>query len=219
MRIASALCSAVVTMLVIGTAQAQDRQLEFLASATETVSTLRADSDMGPPLNGNLPDAKAVLVLPGLIQASFIVGGKGGNGVVLTRLDDGSWSAPAFVQFAGPSVGLQLGASRSQAVFVAMTDRARDRLKSGSFTFGGGVQVAMFTAGAEQRAGQDVYGYARSQGIAIGLNLSGATVSESPEWNQALHGKDIPVADIVNDPALIDERSDGIRNALTEPAS
>ncbi len=202
-----------------GSANAQDPQLQFLARAAETVTTLRNASDMGPPLNGNLADATAVLVLPRLLKASFIIGGKGGNGVVLTRLDDGTWSAPAFVEFAGPSIGLQLGAASSQAIFVAMTDRARDRFKSGSFTFGGGIQVAMFVVGAGQQAGQDVYGSARSRGIALGLNVSGTTVTEKANWNQAFHEKAFKVDEIVGNLDLIDERSDGLRNALSEPAS
>ena len=126
-----ATCSVLLlTVWVAGSAYGQDKQSDFLERAATTVSTLRGDAEMGEALNGRLAEAKAVLVLPSLLKAGFIVSGEGGNGVVLTRTDDGIWSAPAFVEFAGPSIGLQVGGSRSQAVFVAMTDGARDKLSS-----------------------------------------------------------------------------------------
>ena len=209
----------VLALGLAGPAHAQDKQLEFLGKATDTVTTLRTDSNMEESLNANLAEAKAVLILPNLIKAGLVLGGEGGTGVVLTRADDGSWGAPAFVEFAGPSLGLQVGGSTSQAVFVAMTDKARDGFSSNSFELGAGAQVAMFTAGGRQEAGFDVYGYALSKGITLGLSVSGSSISVQSAWNEAFYGKDFPVADIVNDPALIDDRSADLRNALSQPAS
>lgn len=214
------ICGAfLLTVWVAGSAHGQDKQLEFLERAAVTVSTLRGDAELGAALNGHLADAKAVLVLPNLLKAGFIVGGEGGNGVVLTRADDGTWGAPAFVEFAGPSIGLQIGGSRSQAVFVAMSDRARDKFSSDSFTFGAGLQVAMFAVGARQQVGLDMYGYARSKGVTLGLSVSGSSITAKPAWNQAFYGKGIHVDEIVGNLDLIDARSDGLRTALSEPAS
>ncbi len=200
---------------IAGPVQAQDSQIRFIERAAVTVSTLRDDAQMGDALSGHLADAKAVLVLPRLLKVGFIVGGEGGNGIVMSRADDGTWGAPAFVEFAGPSIGLQAGGSSSQAVFVAMTDRARDQLTSDSFKFAGGVQIAMFAVGARQQAGLDMYGYARSKGLILGLNVSGSSVSAKADWNEAFHGKALHVDEIVGNPELLDERSEVLRTALS----
>ena len=220
MEFIRATCSVLLlTVWVAGSAYGQDRQLDLLERAATTVSTLRGDAEMGEALNGHLADAKAVLVLPNLLKAGFIVAGEGGNGVVLVRNDTGTWSAPAFVEFAGPSIGLQVGGSRSQAVFTAMTDGARNKLSSDSFKVGAGVQVAMFVVGARQQAGLDMYGYARSKGVTLGLHVSGSSITAKPAWNEAFYGKEIHVDEIVGNLDLIDARSDGLRTALSEPAS
>src|SRR5689334_9904065 len=56
--------------------------------------------------------AKAVVVFPGVIKGAFIVGGQGGKGVAVRRVGRG-WSAPAFLNMAGGSVGFQIGGSKT----------------------------------------------------------------------------------------------------------
>ena len=45
-----------------------------------------------------LKDAKAVFIVPQLLKAAFFFGGEGGDGVIMSRFDDGSWSGPAFLR-------------------------------------------------------------------------------------------------------------------------
>ena len=58
-----------------------------------------------------LAKANAVVVFPGAIKGAFIVGGQGGKGVAVRRVAKG-WSAPAFFNMAGGSIGLQIGGSK-----------------------------------------------------------------------------------------------------------
>src|SRR4029079_1225631 len=51
-----------------------------------------------------LKKAEAVVVFPGAIKAAFIFGGQGGKGIAIRRTR-GGWSAPAFLNMAGGSVG------------------------------------------------------------------------------------------------------------------
>ncbi|MDD3371585.1 MAG: lipid-binding SYLF domain-containing protein, partial [Alphaproteobacteria bacterium] len=53
--------------------------------------------------------AKGIIIVPNLIRAAFFFGGRGGNGVMLVRGDDGRWSPPAFYTIGGLSWGLQVG--------------------------------------------------------------------------------------------------------------
>ena len=45
-----------------------------------------------------------------VVKAGFVFSGKGGTGVVVARLPDGSWSAPSLIMTGGLGWGLQIGA-------------------------------------------------------------------------------------------------------------
>src|SRR3712207_57035 len=47
-----------------------------------------------------LDRAEAIAVFPGVVKAAFIVGGRGGQGLI-SRRTAGGWSAPAFLNMAG----------------------------------------------------------------------------------------------------------------------
>src|SRR3977135_4491097 len=66
-----------------------------------------------------LDKAEAVAVFPGVIKAGFILGGRGGRGVISRRVA-GGWSAPAFFDLAGGSIGLQIGASSTDFVLLSL---------------------------------------------------------------------------------------------------
>src|SRR3954465_14070286 len=66
-----------------------------------------------------LDKAEAGAVFPHVIKAGFIVGGRGGSGVISRRVK-GDWSAPAFFKLGGASVGLQIGESSTDFVLLFM---------------------------------------------------------------------------------------------------
>src|SRR6266853_5474790 len=70
-----------------------------------------------------LDNARAIAVFPGVIKAGFIVGGRAGDGVISRRVK-GGWSAPAFFNLAGGSVGLQIGAAKTDFVLLFMNEDA-----------------------------------------------------------------------------------------------
>ena len=67
---------------------------------------------MGTPDKGIPRDlldrAECVMVFPQVIKVGVIVGGQGGRGVASCRTRSG-WSAPAFFEMKGGSVGFQIG--------------------------------------------------------------------------------------------------------------
>src|SRR4029077_19445225 len=83
-----------------------------------------------------LDRAQAIAVFPGVIKAGFIVGGRGGRGVISRRVG-GGWSAPAFFDLGGGSIGLQSGASSTDFVLLFMNDNAVDSLLADKFEIGG----------------------------------------------------------------------------------
>src|SRR5438309_6321162 len=85
---------------------------------------------------GLLDKAEAIAVFPGVIKAGFIVGGRGGRGVI-SRRTGRSWSAPAFFNLGGGSVGLQIGASSTDFVLLFMNNDALNGLLKDKFEIGG----------------------------------------------------------------------------------
>ena len=44
-----------------------------------------------------MADAQGVAIIPRVIKAGFVVGGRGGHGIVMAKDKDGNWGDPVFV--------------------------------------------------------------------------------------------------------------------------
>ena len=80
--------------------------------------------------------AEAIAVFPGVIKAGFIIGGRGGHGMISRRVKSG-WSAPVAFDLGGASVGLQIGASKTDFVLLFMNNEALGGLLKDKFEIGG----------------------------------------------------------------------------------
>jgi lipid-binding SYLF domain-containing protein len=58
-----------------------------------------------------LERAHAIAIIPDVVKAAFIVGGRGGDGVVARRTANG-WSVPVYYDMGGASFGVQIGAKK-----------------------------------------------------------------------------------------------------------
>ncbi len=194
---------AVLVVLIAGTAgvvRSQSRDAKKLASATKEAQKA---ADVFTEIM-NVPDqaipqrlldkAEAVAVFPGVIKAGFIVGGRAGDGVISRRVK-GGWSAPAFFNLAGGSVGLQIGASKTDFVLLFMNKEALNGLLKDKFEIGGEGSVAAGPVGRSASASTDallragIISYSRSKGAFAGLEIKGVMISPDNEDNLAVYGK------------------------------
>lgn len=135
--------------------------------------------------------AKAIVIFPGTVKAAFIVGGQGGKGVAVRRLEKG-WSAPAFVNMAGGSVGLQIGGQKTDYVLLIMNDKGLKNLLEDKFEIGGEGSVAAGPVGRTAAASTNVtmdaeiLTYSRTKGIFAGISLKGVVISQDQDMNQAV---------------------------------
>src|SRR5207249_2234003 len=126
-----------------------------------------------------LDSAECVGVFPDVIKAGFIVGGRGGRGVISCRTANG-WSAPAYFKLGGGSFGLQIGAESTDFVLLFMNKDAVNSLLKSKFTLGADASVAAGPVGREAGAATDaklnaqILSYSRSKGLFAGIELSGA---------------------------------------------
>ncbi|MCK5168108.1 MAG: lipid-binding SYLF domain-containing protein, partial [Rhodospirillaceae bacterium] len=75
-------------------------------------------------MRGLYPDARGIVILPGVLKGGFIVGAEGGSGVFLARDASGRWGYPAFYTMAAGSIGFQAGVQSSDIILLLFSDKA-----------------------------------------------------------------------------------------------
>ena len=140
-----------------------------------------------------LDRAEAVAVFPGMLKAGFVVGGRGGSGLISRRVT-GGWSAPAFFKMGGASVGLQIGAAKTDLILLFMNDDALKGLLEDKLEMGGEASAAAGPVGRTASATTNltldagILSYSRSKGLFAGLEVKGAVINPDNNLNEALYG-------------------------------
>ncbi len=91
--------------------------------------------------------AKAVLIVPRLIKGGFIVGGEGGDGVLMARRRNG-WSDPAFYVIGAASFGLQVGLEQSEMILLVMSEKGLNGIMHDQFKIGAQAGITVVTLGS-----------------------------------------------------------------------
>ncbi|MBA4064048.1 MAG: hypothetical protein C0501_10115 [Isosphaera sp.] len=173
-----------------------------LEHATEVLDDLAAIPLKGIP-PALLADAHGVAIIPRVVKAGFVLGGRGGHGVVLVRGKDGTWSDPVFVNLGGASVGFQAGVESTEVVLVFRSAKSLERLfeGKGKITLGADAGVAAGPVGRQAMAATDakleaeILSYSRSRGLFAGVSLDGAVVRPEPKANGPLGPAERKLAD------------------------
>ncbi len=170
-----------------------------LQAANDVLGELSGITEKGIP-PAVLVDAQGVAIIPHVIKAGFLFGGRGGHGVVLTRDRNGAWSEPTFVDFGGASFGFQAGIESADVVLVFKTRKSLDRVLSGKgkLTLGADAAIAAGPIGRQAEAGTDlqlhaeIVSYSRSRGLFAGVALDGAGIVYDHEANDLFRRENRP---------------------------
>ncbi|KAF9458732.1 hypothetical protein BDZ94DRAFT_1225781 [Collybia nuda] len=139
-----------------------------------------------------LENAKGFAIFT-IFKAGFVFSARAGSGVVIAKLDDGTWSAPSAIGTAGIGVGGQLGAEVTDFL-VVLNSRAAIRtfMAAGSLTLGGNVSIALGPLGRNGEASGSVnssgklaamYSYSKTQGLFGGISIEGSVIVERQDAN------------------------------------
>ncbi len=202
-------------------ALASDREeaRDVLAQASSIYQKLKADPEFSM-MPRYVERARAVMIFPRLIKGGFILGGEGGDGVLLVRDDAGRWSAPAFFSLAAASLGLQIGGQVSEVVLTIMNDGALDAILRDNFKLGADASIAVGPIGKGLEAGttsnleEDIYAFSKSQGLYGGASAEGAAIVEAEGYNTAFYGEGATAEDIVLHGRHDTDQADALRQAL-----
>ena len=181
---------------------ADDTAAERLSDANKVFTEIMATPDKGIPQD-LLEKAHCVVIVPGMKQAGFVVGGKFGKGFAVCRKGKGGWGAPEAIRVEGGSFGFQIGASSTDVVMLVMNERGMRRLTEDKFTLGGEASVAAGPVGRQTTAQTDVQlsaeilSWSRSKGLFAGIALTGATLRPDDDTNQELYGHKISGRDVL----------------------
>ncbi|MFI4969633.1 MAG: lipid-binding SYLF domain-containing protein [Lysobacterales bacterium] len=146
-----------------------------------------------------LQNAHAIAVVPDVIKAGLVVGGRHGNGLIAVKTRDGTWSNPSFISLTGGSIGFQAGVSSTDVILVFRTERGVDSIVHGKFTLGADASAAAGPVGRSAQASTDaqlkaeIYSYSRARGLFAGAALDGSALTIDNSANQAVYGDGVTV--------------------------
>lgn len=141
--------------------------------------------------------AQGIAIIPGMIKAGFIIGGRHGSGVIVIRNSESGWSNPVFITLTGGSVGWQIGAQSTDIILVFKSRKGVDNIMKGKFTLGADAAVAAGPVGRQAEAATDIelkaeiYSYSRSRGLFAGISLEGAGLQIDDDANAAFYSEKV----------------------------
>ncbi len=183
-------------MLSLGTlcwaGSAREDATDRLDNAAQVLHEVMGAPDKGIP-EEVLQHAKCIAVVPHMVKAGLVFGGKGGKGVATCRTAKG-WSAPAFITISGGSWGLQIGAEAVDLVMIIQNEKGMQKLLSSNFQIGADASAAAGPVGRHASAGTDwkldteILTYSRAKGAFAGLTLEGASIRQDDDSRRAMYG-------------------------------
>lgn len=174
-------------------ALAAEDELERAEAAIRVLDEIMRAPDRAVPRK-LLREAQAIAVVPDVVKAGLVLGGRHGRGLVALRSPDGTWSNPSFLSLTGGSVGFQAGVQATDVILVFRTARGLDSLVHGKFTLGADAAVAAGPVGRTAEAKTDaqfkaeIYAYSRSRGLFAGVALDGSVLGIDHRGNETVYG-------------------------------
>jgi len=196
------MCIWLVSMFVIALALpvwagSKEKDEETLKNATNVLQKMLADQNIPSDV---IAKADCVMVLPNVKKFGFGVGGSGGRGPMVCRINStGRWSAPAMYTVGGVSAGLQVGGSSSDYVLLIMSEKGVNAVLNGKTELGRDATAAAGPSGASAAAvsGNDILTYKQAKGLFAGVSMGGASLEPDNDANQRLYGRSITAQEIV----------------------
>ncbi|CAO3571974.1 unnamed protein product [Mortierella alpina] len=174
-----------------------------------------------------LSSAKGLAIFT-VIKAGFLFSGRAGAGIVVARLEDGSWSAPSAIGTGGMGFGGQIGAEITDFVIVLNTRAAVKSFSSGgNVTLGGNLSVAAGPIGRTAEAGASatigslaaIYSYSKTKGLFAGVSIEGSVIMERKDANEAFYRRPVSAAELLSGAIPPPPQADILYRALNSKAS
>lgn len=139
-----------------------------------------------------LAKAKAIVIV-NQFKAGFIFGVKEGYGVIMVKKSTGKWSLPVLIGAGEASLGLQLGATSIETVYILTDDATPRLLFNERFRIGVDAKAVIGPKAAEavnpeyKVIDTPVLVYTRSTGLFAGATIKAGYIARNDEANFTLY--------------------------------
>ncbi|OGM49551.1 hypothetical protein ABOM_001662 [Aspergillus bombycis] len=152
-----------------------------------------------------LANAKGLAICT-VAKAGMLGSARFGSGLVIARLDNGSWSAPSAISLAGVGFGGQWGFELTDFVFILDDAGLRSFLRMGSLTLGANISLAFgpvgrnaeFTTNANMEGFATMYAYSKTKGLFGGVSVEGGMMVERRHANKKLYKCKVSVSQLLS---------------------
>ncbi|KAG8946057.1 hypothetical protein FRC03_001510 [Tulasnella sp. 419] len=161
-----------------------------------------------------------------VMKAGFVFSARAGSGVVIAKLDDGSWSPPSAIGTAGMGFGGQAGAEITEFLIVLNSRAAvKSFMSAGSLTLGGNMSLALGPLGRNGEASGSLntkgtvaamYSYSKTKGLFGGVSLEGSVIVERQDANAIAYGSDVTAKQLLSGNFPMPHWADGLIQALRD---
>lgn len=192
----------------------------LVQSAQSTINAFATNKNF-PGFGEALGRSKGVLIFPRILKAGFVLGGSGGNGVLMVRDDKtGRWNGPAFYTMGSASFGFQAGVSSAEMVMLVNSQKALDSLFTSKVKLGGDASVAVWKSGmgASAAIDADFIAYSAVKGAFAGLAVDGSVIDVRESLNAAFYGRPATPVEILVKQEVHNPASAGLQSALKKVA-
>jgi lipid-binding SYLF domain-containing protein len=169
-----------------------------------------------------LEASKGIIIIPRMINAGLLVGGKHGKGLAMVKRENGEWSDPVFVTITGGSVGAQIGVQAVDLVLIFKSDKSLLNIEKGDYTLGSDLSVAAgpvsknASATTDYKLEAEVYSYSRSKGLFAGVTVNGAMLDVDTRANTGLYGSKADVKMIFTESNISSAAVEELRRKLND---
>lgn len=176
--------------------------------ANATIMLQRFKSSLGDEeIPKELLDIAKGVAFITIFKVGFMFTGRYGTGFVVTKLDDGTWSAPSAITLSGLGWGFQIGAELTEVMLILSTEAAVETFKSvGQISVGAELSVSVGPLGrsigsdvsAGDKGAAHAFSYATSKGLFFGASLEASGIAARADVNQKFYGEDVPISSLLS---------------------
>jgi lipid-binding SYLF domain-containing protein len=140
------------------------------------------------------------------MRSGLWVSGAGGSGILVARLEDGSWSPPSGIMLHTAGIGFLVGIDIYDCVVIINSRKTLESFTKIRATVGGeisavagpvGVGGVIESDGKWKQVNRPVFTYLKSRGFYAGVQLDGTVIIERTDENERFYGERISAANIL----------------------
>ncbi len=171
---------------------------EDVQESVQIVQQMQSDAEV----NKLLEQASGIFVVPDYAAAALIVGGAGGEGVLIPKTNN-QWGHPAFYDIGSASLGVQAGVEAGSIAMILMNDKALQSFKQQnnfSLDAEAGLSIVNWSARAEAKAGMkgDIVVWTDTEGLFGEVAIAVSDINWDDDENAAYYGEEVTAEQIIS---------------------